>query len=194
MYQTYNKQGKVVQAASERDIVEVTRQSKIRPFPGQEKAPSGMVGLVVSSFTNKYGTHKVVIINEEGKEFTQAGAAVNVLSDLSNEMYKEVWTRALRNWMEITYVPAFIFHKYDHHGYPQVWSRDKSACLVTTMRDKEFWINMRHIHVDDIQAFKAIGAMPNAAVKRTKRSEMKTVRIPVWIADKNGLFGPKNSI
>ena len=173
----YNAQGKAV--ASERDIVKVAKQSRIRPFSGQKKAPVGMIGLVVSSFTNQYGTHKLVIINEEGKEFTQAGNAVGVLSDVSNEKYKEVWMQALRKWMDRTYVPAFVFHKYDHQGYPQVWSRDKSACLVTTMQDKEFWIGMRHIHIDDIQTFKAIETMPKAAGKRTKRAEMKTVRIPV---------------
>ncbi len=183
----YNKQGK--ESIDVYDIVKIVKASRIKPFRGHKKAHPGMIGIVVSNFTNSYGTSKLTILNELGIEHTHTENAVQFLGSLNEEKYKEVWTQSLRKWMDRTYVPVFVFHKFNHQGMPRVKSRKGDAFLVITMQNNEFWISQNHIHIDDVPHFREISIDADNGA-RSGKSEIKSIRIPVWIAEKNKLFGP----
>ena len=187
----YNAKGKEV--IDTYDIVKVNKKTKVRPFSGHKKTHVGMIGIVVGEYTNSFGTKKLTILDEHGVEYTEADHAVMFLGALKEEEYKNVWTQALRLWMDRTYIPIFVFHKYNHKGFPRVKSRSGDAFLVTSMQNNDLWINRKHIHIDDIDSFVEITVKSDFSAKSGK-ADLKSIRIPVWVAEKNKLFGPKKIV
>jgi hypothetical protein len=185
----YNSQGKEV--IDTYDIVKVNKKTKVRPFSGHKKAHVGMTGIVVGEYTNSFGTTKLTILDEHGMEYTEADHAVMFLGTLKQEEYKKVWTQALRQWMDKTYIPVFVFHKYNHKGFPRVKSRSGEAFLMISMQNQDIWINKRNVHIDDLDDLKKIDAPSDFKLAGSGKADMKSIRIPVWVAEKNKLFGPK---
>ena len=173
------------------NVVKNTRGKHTLP-----KATKGNKYLVLSNYTNSFGTTKYIVLDAEGVEhFTTANAIEKVL-DFSIES-SEMWSQAKRIWMDRTYVPVFGVHTYDYVGMPFVSSRDGNSRLIKPLFDSNknsngIWIHKARVHDDDVKLFMS-SSFPPDREKKGMRSETVTFRVPAWFAEKNGLFDGNKS-
>ena len=180
------------------DLVKVTKKTKSRVA---NKAIPGSLYLVTGVYTNpNFGNVKLYLIDENCEPFVSTPSCVEkqynvteVHYESGGEKKKTMWQKVKTNWMTKTYVPVVLSHFYGHDGFPILFTRDKSAALVSDVRcamsddPKKFWLNVNYVHDDDIQTFMSSSLTPDSD-KKNNPSGAFSVRIPVWYAKKNGLF------
>ena len=177
------------------NVVKNTRGKHTLP-----KATKGNSYLVISHYTNSFGTTKYIVLDSEGVEhFTTDNASVKV-DEFSLED-SITWKHAKRAWMDRTYVPVFGVHTYDYVGMPFVSSRDGNSRLIKplfgstkhTWAGKEgIWIHKSRVHDDDVKLFMSSSFPPNIE-KKGETAETVTFRVPAWFAEKTGLLGADKS-
>ena len=172
------------------NVVKNTRGKHTLP-----KATKGNKYLVLSHYTNSFGTTKYIVLDREGVEhFTTENAIEKVLDNATETL--ELWRQAKRIWMDRTYVPVFGVHTYDYVGMPFVSSKDGNSRLIkplfnstshTSTGKEGVWIHKSRVHDDDVKLFMSSSLPPDIS-KKGEASETVTFRIPVWFAEKKGLF------
>lgn len=162
------------------DIVFVESKSKGR-FKGK-KAEPGNEYYVANSWVNSYGSRKLALIDESGEEYFTTDKCASVRYRPQN--YKdtpEAWINALNIWMEKTYVPLIVTTIPKWGGKAPAISVKKSAILVkafgSSRSNNQFWLSKKWMHPDD---------WPD--LDKLKPYETLSVRIPLWIAEKNGIM------
>ena len=160
------------------------------------KAAKGNKYLVLSHYTNSFGTTKYIVLDNEGIEHFTTENAIEKVLDFSIES-SEVWSQARRIWMDRTYVPVFGVHTYDYVGMPFVSSRDGNSRLIKPLFDSNksssgIWIHKSRVHDDDVKLFMSSSFPPDIA-KKGEKSETVTFRVPAWFAEKKGLFDGNKS-
>ena len=175
------------------DLVKVVKNTRGKhTLP---KATKGNEYLVISHYTNSFGTTKYIVLDSEGVEHFTTENAIEKVKSMANQG-SETWALAKRIWMDRTYVPVFGVHTYDYVGMPFVSSRDGNARLIKplfgstnhTWNGKEgVWIHKSRVHDDDVKLFMS-SSFPPDIEKKGKTSETVTFRVPAWFAEKKGLF------
>tara|TARA_B100001093_G_scaffold520073_1_gene612485 strand:- start:6576 stop:7157 length:582 start_codon:yes stop_codon:yes gene_type:complete len=164
------------------------------------KATKGNRYLIISHYTNSFGTTKYIVLDKEGNEHFTTENSIQKVDDFSLDTSSE-WNRAKRAWMDRTYIPVFAVHTYDYVGMPFVSSRDGNSRLVKplfgktnhTWGDKEgIWVHKSRVHDDDVKIFMS-SSFPPDINKKGETSETVTFRVPVWFAEKKGLFDGNKS-
>jgi hypothetical protein len=163
------------------DLVYVTGKTRGR-FGALDIAKPGAYGLVISRWTSSMGTSKISILQEDGTEAATTGSCVRVWGSFQttgarDEKWYDIWLR----WMDETYVPIIVQRE---KGYKRPWatSRDGKSVLVkplaSTTRAGKVWLSVDKVHPDDWQSLSS--ERPDPCV---------SVRVPVWLAKKAGVFG-----
>lgn len=173
------------------DLVKVIKNTR-----GKHSLPKAIKGkeyLVISHYTNSFGTTKYIVLDSEGVEhFTTENAIEKVESFSAFGIGSGIWGIAKRIWMDRTYVPVFGVHTYDYIGMPFVSSRDGNSRLIKPMINSNksqdgIWIHKSRVHDDDVKLFMSSSFPPNIG-KKGETSETVTFRVPAWFAEKKGLF------
>jgi len=170
------------------DLVNVIKNTRARhTLP---KATKGNKYLVLSNYTNSLGTTKYIVIDSEGTEHFTTEKAVEKVLNFSLED-SPVWSQAKRIWMDRTYIPVFATHKYAYSGMPYVASRDGNSRFIRPISSKDdndgAWIHKDYVHDHDVKLFMSSSFPPDVR-KQGEISETVTFRIPLWLAEKHGLF------
>ena len=184
--------------SSKDDLVRVVKNTRARhTLP---KATKGNSYLVISHYTNNLGTTKYIVLDKEGNEHYTSENAIEKVEDFSLKN-SDIWAQAKSRWMDRTYVPVFGVHTYDYVGMPFVSSRDGNSRLIKplfgstnhTWNGKEgIWIHKSRVHDDDVKLFMTSSFPPDIS-KKGETSETVTFRVPIWFAEKKGLFGGNKS-
>ena len=82
------------------NIVNVIKKSKIRWNP----APKGVKGYVVSTYTNSWGTRKVVLIDKSGIEYCTTDSCIATIKQTDKD--KDEFDYAIKKWVEDTHMPV----------------------------------------------------------------------------------------
>jgi hypothetical protein len=166
------------------DLVWVVSKTRGR-FGALEVAGIGAHGIVISSWTSaSFGTAKICILCDDGAErATTASCArtYNTFSDYSagrnHHTAEPAWGAVYYAWMNDTYVPIIVQREKGYGRTKWAQTRDKSAYLVKPINTRgKMWLNRDKVHPDDWEAMSVSDA---ACV---------SVRVPVWVARKGGLF------
>ena len=176
------------------DLVNVVKNT--RGKHSLPKAAKGKNYLVISNYTNSFGTTKYIVLDDEGVEHFTTGNSIEKVAGFSIED-SDTWCQAKRLWMDRTYVPVFGVHTYDYVGMPFVASRDGNSRLIKPLFDSDkssngIWIHKSRVHDDDIKIFMS-SSFPPDIKKKGERSETVTFRVPAWFAEKKGLFNGNKS-
>ena len=171
------------------DLVRVIKNTR-----GKHSLPKAIKGkeyLVISHYTNSFGTTKYIVLDNEGVEHFTTENAIEKVETVTNQLPAK-WSQAKRVWMDRTYVPVFAVHTYDYVGMPFVASRDGNSRLIKTLanysKDSDgIWIHKSRVHDDDVKLFMSSSFPPNID-KKGEISETVTFRVPAWFAEKKGLF------
>ena len=178
------------------DIVKISKST--RAYHAFKKAVPGEMYMIVSMYTSPhYGTTKLFLVDSKGVDHFTTDVCAE--KHLSYSAYKKVspegvWVQAKKIWMERNYMPVVFTHFYNSLGMPTVTSRDESAVFVTPIKqyskDKKngVWLNKSMVHDDDIKMLMTSSLAPKEEMKG-KPSSAVCVRVPVWFAKKNGMFG-----
>ena len=180
-------------SCQQNDLVKViknTRGKHVLP-----KATKGNEYLVISHYTNSFGTTKYIVLDKEGVEhFTTENAIEKVLNFTLES--SRLWSKAKRSWMDRTYVPVFGVHTYDYVGMPFVSSRDGNSRLIKPLlankSENGIWVHKSRVHDDDVKLFMSSSFPPDVG-KKGETSETVTFRVPAWFAEKKGLFDGNKS-
>ena len=189
------------------DLVRVVKNTRARhTLP---KATKGNNYLVINHYTNNLGTTKYIVLDKEGNEHYTSENAIEKVEEFSLKN-SDIWSQAKRRWMDRTYVPVFAVHTYDYVGMPYVASRDGNSRLVKplfgstnhppdTLNNSSrlhvkdgIWVHKSRVHDDDVKLFMSSSFPPDIS-KKGETSETVTFRVPVWFAEKNGLFDGNKS-
>ena len=167
------------------DIVVVNRKTRSK-FRGEIALPGDAEYLVLSAWTNSYGTVKMSLLSEENEERFTSRSCTEVVSRQAE--LDEKWDKVHRRWMEETYVPILVTTVQSGHSRgptKTARSRNGLSILVKPLasfhrdnRPNTFWVNKRFCHPDDWWALGELG--PSMAVG---------IRVPVWLAKRNGVLG-----
>lgn len=175
------------------DIVFCTKATKGRHV--KEKAVPGKYYIVTGKFENSFGTVKIFLLNEEGKEFFSTDACLERIAsskDISIPRELKPVVSSLKEgkikWMDETYVPVFGIHTYANSGMPIVSSLDNNAVLLTSFKGDKIWVNKNVVHENDIKILMT-SSFPPDTNKKGEKSEAITFRVAPWFADKKGFFG-----
>ena len=176
------------------DVVNVVKNSR-----GKHTLPKAVKGkeyLVISHYTNSFGTTKYIVLDSEGVEHFTTENAIEKIASIVQDSHSK-WVRAKRIWMDRTYVPVFGVHTYDYVGMPFVSSRDGNSRLIKPLFDSNkssdgIWIHKSRVHDDDVKLFMSSSFPPDIS-KKGEISETVTFRVPVWFAEKCGLFDGNKS-
>ena len=161
------------------------------------KAEKGKVYLVISHYTNSFGTTKYIVLDTDGVEHFTTETAIEKAVNLLDELPPK-WKRAKSIWMDRTYVPVFGVHTYDYVGMPFVSSRDGNSRLIKPLFNNSkksedgIWIHKSRVHDDDVKLFMS-SSFPPDINKKGELSETVTFRVPAWFAEKKGLFDGNKS-
>jgi hypothetical protein len=158
------------------DIIRVTRKSRGR-FVGVT-APKGEAEYyVIGAWVSSYGSVKLSLIDAAGEEYFTTRTCTEVIS--RTEDLPDSWKASLLKWMERTYVPiiAMTVSSYSRKG-GVAKSQTGESVLVRPTRGEQLWIHKRHCHPDDWELL----------AKSTKEQGV-SIRIPAWLAKKNGVLG-----
>ena len=193
------------------DVVTIVKKSRIKPYGDLKVAVKGNDYLVVSTYTNNFGTTKLFLVDEEGCDFIVTENAVSKKFNLDNiqrmsanpiksafslnnvktkeEKEREIWSNARKLWMDKTYVPVYLTHFYAYSGYPMIMSKDSSSALVADIRkiNNNFWLSKEYVHVEDIKSFFTSSLTPKSS-EHNNPSGAVSIRIPLWLAKKNSIF------
>ena len=180
------------------DIVRVVKKTRARH--AFKKAMPGETYMIVSKYTSPdYGTTKLFLVNSEGEDYYTTDVCAEV--HLTYTSFKKVspqgiWVEAKKKWMEKNYMPVVFTHFYNAYGMPTVTSRDESAVFVMPInkvsKDKDkkdgVWLNKNMVHDEDIKMLMTSSMAPKEEMKGEPSSAV-CVRVPIWFAKKNGMFG-----
>ena len=185
-------------ACKKDDLVRVVKNTRARhTLP---KATKGNNYLVISNYTNNLGTTKYIVLDKEGNEHYTSENAIEKVEEFSLKK-SDLWSQAKRLWMDRTYVPVFGVHTYDYVGMPFVSSRDGNSRLIkplfgSTKQNRSgregIWIHKSRVHDDDVKLFMSSSFPPDIS-KKGDISATVTFRVPIWFAEKKGLFGGDKS-
>lgn len=164
------------------DLVYVTGKTRGR-FGALDVAPPGAYGLVIASWSSSMGTPKITILQEDGTEVATTGSCARVwgnfhITGARDEGWYEIWL----NWMDATYIPVIVQRE---KGFRKPWatSRDGKSVLVKPLaghaasHNGKLWLGQAQVHPDD---WRSMSESSESCV---------SVRIPVWLAKKAGVFG-----
>ena len=167
----------VEKRAMKRDLVWVTGKTRGK-FGSLAKAMPGDHGIVISSWQSNYGSAKLCILTEDGREVATTLSCARVFGTVGDPIEGGKWGEILMGWMDRTYVPIII-RREKGFKTPFAVSRDKSAYLVRPLSSPEhkMWINQDKVHPGDWEE------MLNS------EESCVSVRVPEWYAKKNGCFG-----
>ena len=176
------------------DVVKVVKNTR-----GKHSLPKAIKGneyLVISHYTNSFGTTKYIVLDIEGVEHFTTENAIEKVESMAG-VRLEKWSSAKRIWMDRTYVPVFGVHTYDYVGMPFISSRDGNSRLIKPLFDSNksssgIWIHKSRVHDDDVKVFLSSSFAPNID-KKGEASETVSFRVPAWFAEKNGLFSGNKS-
>ena len=170
------------------DIVVVHRKTRSK-FKGEIALPGDTEYLVLSAWVNTYGTVKMSLLSEENVERFTSRSCTEVVSRQAE--LDEKWDKVHRRWMEETYVPILVTtvrsNALSHRKGPAPIARSRNGLSILVRplasfhrddRPNTFWVNKRFCHPDDWWALGELG--PSMAVG---------IRVPVWLAKKNGVLG-----
>lgn len=171
------------------DVVKVIKSTR-----GRHSLPKAIKGneyLVISHYTNSFGTTKYIVLDIEGVEHFTTENAIEKVETLGGSSPAR-WALAKRIWMDRTYVPVFAVHTYDYVGMPFVSSKDGNSRLIKPLINENkasdgIWVHKSRVHDDDVKLFMSSSFPPNIE-KKGELSETVTFRVPVWFAEKVGLF------
>ena len=176
------------------DLVNVVKNSRGKhTLP---KATKGNKYLVLSHYTNSFGTTKYIVLDNEGVEHFTTENAIEKVLNFTIEASR-MWSLAKRIWMDRTYVPVFGVHTYDYIGMPFVSSKDGNSRLIKPLFNANkahdgIWIHKSRVHDDDVKLFMSSSFPPDLS-KKGQTSETVTFRVPAWFAEKKGLFDGNKS-
>ncbi len=184
------------------DLVKVIKNTR-----GKHSLPKAIKGkeyLVISHYTNSFGTTKYIVLDNEGVEHFTTENAIEKVETVTNQLPAK-WSQAKRVWMDRTYVPVFAVHTYDYVGMPFVSSRDGNSRLIKPLFGSSnragngnrgvpggVWVHKSRVHDDDVKLFMSSSFPPNID-KKGETSETVTFRVPAWFAEKKGLFNGNKS-
>jgi len=164
------------------DIVWVTKKTRGR-FGALEVAQPGDYGIVISSWMSSMGSHKVGILTADQRDIATTASCVKIFSALTDD---ETWAQVKLEWMDRTYIPVIVMKKQNRMSMRRsqsqrskwVMSRSGEAVLVSGLSCRgDMWINKDKIHPEDWELLKE-GC-----------EECCSIRIPLWMAKKSGMFG-----
>lgn len=177
------------------DVITVVKKSRVKPYGDLRVAIKGEDYLVVSTYTNNFGTTKLYLVDKKGFDFIVSENAISKKFNLNNVKSKEIkdyedWSSARKLWMDRTYVPVYLTHFYAWSGYPMVISRDSNSALVADIRktNHKFWLSKEYVHIEDIKSFFTSSLKPKSNADHDNPSGAVSVRIPLWLAKKNSIF------
>lgn len=180
------------------DIVTVTKKTRSKTKNGFYKAEVGKTYLVTSvyRYQQNYGrscvtSTKVFLCDEEGNNnYISTDACLERLYNLNSfkitrNTEVDKWLNVRKAWMDKTYVPLIMWHRYGYDGFPITSSKDGNAVLVSPFnnKDEKVWLSRDHVHVDDINTAFSSSLEPNGDLKNSL-SEAFTVRVAEWIYKK----------
>ena len=168
--------------AKKGDLVYVTGKTRGK-FGAMERAMPGASGLVISRWSSSMGTPKVCILQEDGQERATTGSCVRIWGSFQttgarDEKWYDIWLK----WMDDTYVPIIVTREAGW-GKHATWamSRDGNSVLVKPLcgggYQGKLWVARDKVHPVDWESM-------------SKSSEScVSIRVPVWLAKKAGVFG-----
>ena len=176
------------------DLIKVTKNTR-----GKHSLPKAIKGkeyLIISHYTNSFGTTKYIVLDSDGVEHFTTENAIEKVESMAG-VRLEKWSLAKRIWMDRTYVPVFGVHTYDYVGMPFVSSKDGNSRLIkplfySSKSTSGVWVHKSRVHDDDVKVFMSSSFPPNID-KKGETSETVTFRVPAWFAEKNGLFSGNKS-
>ena len=159
------------------DIILVEKKTRGR-FAGLIAQPQCEY-YVVNAWVNNYGSRKLQLTDEEGNEYYTTDKCVKVKIRPENyEATPKKWMEAFHTWIDKTFVPLIVTTIPKYGGKGPVISRERTSILVIPLGVKtEFWLSKKWMHPDD---------WPD--LDRLKSEETLSVRIPQWLAKKNGIL------
>ena len=167
------------------DLVYVVSKTRGR-FGALDVAQPGAHGLVISRWVSSMGTPKLVILQADGSETATTATCARIWGNMHttgarDEKWYEVWIR----WMDETYVPIIVTRQEGWgKGSKSKWatSRDGRSVLVKPLRGNgthgKLWLAEDKVHPHDWQSLTSEESKPCVSV-----------RVPVWLAKKTGVFG-----
>ena len=176
MTQLYdNKEKKMIPCKGDIILVEKKTRGK---FTGL-KAKLQCEYYVVNAWVNNYGSRKLQLADEEGNEFYTTDKCVKVkLRPENYEATPQKWVEAFHAWMDKTFVPLIVTTIPKWGGKAPAISRERTSILVTPLGVKtELLLSKKWMHPDD---------WPD--LDRLYRKETLSVRVPHWLAKKNGIL------
>ena len=184
----------MIESIHKYDVINVVKKSRVKPYGDLRVAVKGNDYLVVSTYTNNFGTTKLYLVDEKGFDFIVSENSVSKKFNLNNLQSKEIkdyekWSNARKLWMDRTYVPVYLTHFYAYSGYPMVMSRDSCSALVADIRktSDKFWLSKEYVHIEDVKSFFTSSLKPKAS-EHNNPSGAVSIRIPLWLAKKNSIF------
>jgi len=161
---------------TKRDLVWVTAKTRGR-FGALQKAQKGEHGIVISAWQSSYGSAKLCILTDDGREVATTVSCAKVFGTVGDTIDGGKWTEILLGWMDRTYVPIIV-RREKGFKTPFAVSRDKTAFLVYPLNStNKMWLNQDKVHPGD---WAAMADSTDPCV---------SVRVPEWFAKKNGCFG-----
>jgi hypothetical protein len=146
-------------------IIDVVKNSKLRWNP----APKGTQGYVVSSFTNQWGTQKLVLIDERGNEYCTTTNCVS----LNKAQDKQKFESALKAWVEDTHMPV-VFETTIVPSNPS----KKAICCKFINKKEVQWLPLSVLKDNNFNPVSLNSFVVNKCY---------TGYIPLWTAKKMGL-------
>jgi len=158
------------------DLVWVIGNTRGR-FGALARAERGDYGVVINSWTTRYGSPKLCILTEDGREVATTSTCARIWGELGDVTGGGKWSQVMLEWMDRTYVPIIV-RRESGYKTPFAQSRDKSAYLVYPLNSTEkMWLNQDKVHPGD---WETMVESLEACV---------SVRVPIWLARKAGFFG-----
>jgi len=161
------------------DLVEVSAKSRGR-FPG-DKALPGQVCMVLGSWIAQYsGTYKLNMLTQDSRVVFTTHTCIDLVEGAGPEMrllqaHNPEWYDRLTTWIDETHIPIV--------GLITVLSLKKQVVRIKPLIGNEFWVGADKMHPRDW-----------ALISETlTKGKMASLRVPLWIAEKNGLFGKNAS-
>ena len=159
------------------DIVWVRKKTRGRFGPGMVAAQPGDYGLVISSWLSSMGSLKIGLVTTDLRELATTDTCAQVIGTIHT---MPEWPDHKLRWMDETYVPVIVVREASRSAsssHPYVRSRNGGAVLVKPVGSKSsLWINHNKCHPEDWEAM--ISSL----------EKCHSLRIPLWVAKKHGIF------
>ena len=176
---------KYVRLPRKDDIVWVTKKTRGRFPDTMGIAVPGDFGIVISQWTSSMGSVKLCVLTHDQREVGTTATCIRIFSTLADARENEKgdeWMPVKLAWMERTYVPIVVMREFKTRRHqredPYVTSRDGRSALVVPLNSKEkMWVNRDKVYPGDWERM----------IASDKRCH--SLRVPLWIAKKSGVFG-----